>query len=73
MMTKDITGTYDYERLEAQAEANYFTETILPERTEPECRDYALKIAAHWSKCLEPAGFADFCSEWNMLIPDYQI
>lgn len=69
MLTTDFTGTYEYEREEARYAAQYFTETIIPESTPEECVAYTAKIAAHWSRVLDPAGMSDFRAEWNNLSP----
>lgn len=73
MQTKDFTGTYDYERGEAQGEAEYFIKAIQPDRTPDECKAYVDKIARHWQKVLCANGFADFRDEWNKLVPQYPI
>ena len=73
MLTKDFTGVYDYERGEAENEAQYFIEEIVPDSTPEECRVYAERIAAHWRKCLDADGFADFSRWWNKLVTQYPI
>ena len=73
MLTKDFSGTYDYERGEAQNEVAYFTESIQPDYSPDESLAYAAKIAAHWRKVLTAEGFADFADEWNKLVPKYPL
>ena len=71
MLTTDFTGTYDYERGEAWEKAQYFLEFIIPDSTPSEIAADVAKEAAHWAKCLDAAGFADFADEWNRLVPAY--
>ena len=62
MQTTDFTGTYDYEREEAQHIAQSMMEdetsgyqAITPERI--------AKELAHWQVCLCPQGYMDFKDE----------
>ena len=72
MKTKDFSGEYDYERGEAQSEANSFLE-YASEQTPEQNRKYADKILAHWQKCLCEKGLQDFRDEWNKLVPEFKI
>lgn len=73
MKTSDFTGTYDYERGQAQSEAEYFLTEIVPHDDPDTCRKHADRIRAHWERVLCPQGMADFRAEWNKLSPIYSI
>lgn len=72
MKTKDFSGEYDYERGEAQNEAENFLE-YASEQTTEQNRRAADKIFAHWQKCLCENGLRDFRDEWNKLVSDFPI
>jgi hypothetical protein len=72
MKTKDFSGEYDYERGEAQNEAAYFLETILPEYDLAGSTKYVAKIAAHWKVVLGDR-FSDFKDEWNKLVSQFPL
>ena len=60
MLTTDFTGTYDYEKEEAEHAANYLLEDLACGYTKPE--EFELKLLnerVHWRKCL-PDTFEDF-------------
>ena len=60
MLTTDFTGTYDYEKEEAEHAAAGLLEDLACGYTKPE--DFELRLLkerAHWRKCL-PDTFEDF-------------
>lgn len=60
MLTTDFTGTYDYEKEEAQHAASYLLEDLsLAYITLEEFPDKILKELTHWKKCI-PDTFDDF-------------
>lgn len=60
MLTTDFTGTYDYEKEEAEYAAAYLLEDLACGYTKPEYFELQiLKELAHWRKCL-PDTFEDF-------------
>lgn len=69
MITTDFSGTYDYEKEEAENEAA----SILADkadgyyRSEPEYQAAVGKILAHWGKVFsgEPESLADFTRHFN--------
>lgn len=74
MITNDpICGQYDYEREEAQREAEFFLETLVPEYPPERLRREADKIKTHWQVVLCDKGMADFTDEWNKRVPAYPI
>jgi len=62
MQTTDFTGTYDYERDEAQ----HIAQTMLDDAKsgyQAITPELIAKELAHWHKCLCPQGYLDFKDE----------
>jgi hypothetical protein len=60
MLTNDFTGTYDYEKTEAELAANYLLDDLAFAYCNPEEFDFRItKEQIHWKKCL-PDTFDDF-------------
>ena len=66
-MTTDCTGTYDYEREEAKHCAEGYCADIEDGyyRNADEYHQAIIKERAHWAKCLDDSGMADFADEFN--------
>jgi phosphoenolpyruvate carboxylase len=74
MLTKDFTGEYDYEREEAEHEAEYIRECIEEaENNEIEIARIVArieKLGAHWNRALcGGESFADFVRHFNSAMP----
>jgi hypothetical protein len=60
MLTTDFTGTYDYEKEEAEHAARYILDDFIDgEITLEELPERIMKERIHWKKCL-PETFDDF-------------
>lgn len=60
MLTTDFTGTYDYEKEEAEHAANSLLDDLALAYCTPEEFDFRItKEQIHWKKCL-PETFDDF-------------
>ena len=77
MLTTDISGTYDYEREEAEHEAEYICEYI--EEAQGDEGELARIVAriektgAHWNRALGGGeSFADFVRHFNAKMPSAQ-
>jgi len=74
MLTTDCTGTYDYEREEAESEAEYICEDISEaEGSEIEITRIVArieKLGVHWNRALGGGeSFADFVRWFNAKMP----
>ena len=75
MLTTDFTGTYDYEKTEAEAEAEHYLHLIAEARDDEREMAYLArsmaKLSAHWGKVLEtPEQMEEFCQHFNAKMPD---
>jgi hypothetical protein len=75
MLTTDFTGTYDYEKTEAEAEAEHYLHLIAEASQDEQELSYLArsmgKLSAHWGKILEtPEQFEEFCQHFNAKMPD---
>ena len=68
MLTTDFTGTYDYEKEEAQYAAQYLLDLLNDADITPEeLPEKINKELAHWKKCL-PDTFDEFAQHFNAFI-----
>lgn len=68
MKTTDFSGTYDYEKVEAESEAEYLLEGLADGYYSPDQFEAAKsKIIVHWSKVFErePESLTDFIKYFN--------
>lgn len=77
MLTSDFTGTYDYEKEEAEHEAEYIRECIdEAQGDEAEISRILariVKLGAHWNRALGGGeSFADFVRHFNAKMPSAQ-
>lgn len=74
MLTTDFSGTYDYEKTEAEAEADYYLELIVEAGNDEEKLKYIArslsKLPIHWGKILTPEQLEEFCHYFNDKMPD---
>lgn len=68
-LTTDFSGTYDYEKTEAESEADYFLE-LAAEYTADEMSGKLAKLAEHWAKAL-PDTYDDFRKHFNAKWDNY--
>lgn len=68
MLTTDFTGTYDYEKEEAEHAARYILDELNDAYITPEELGARIhKELAHWKKCI-PDTFEDFERHFNAFI-----
>lgn len=75
METIDFTGTYDYEKTEAEAEAEHYLHLIAEAGQDEQELAYIArnmaKLSTHWGKVLEtPEQLEEFCQYFNAKMPD---
>jgi len=71
MKTTDFSGTYDYEKVEAESEAEYLLEGLAEGYYSPQQFEQAkTKTLAHWQKVFtkEPESMAEFAKYFNARI-----
>lgn len=69
MKTSDCTGSYDYERSEAQTAGEELLADLCSGYYSPEQFEQAIeRERTHWAKILTPEGMADFTDEFNKTI-----
>jgi hypothetical protein len=70
MLTTDFSGTYDYEKEEAEHEAEYIIECINDDGDEY-AKGRIEKLRIHWQKVLDTKeSFDDFCKHFNAKMPN---
>ena len=68
MLTTDFTGTYDYEKEEAEHAARYILDSVYDgDLTADDLPETLLKERTHWKKCI-PETFEDWDAHFTRAI-----